>query len=318
MARCLVTGAAGFVGPYLTRELQRHGHQVVAALHRRALAPHSVECQAHSFDLRDVESVQDLLETSRPERIFHLAAMTFVPDVERRRPEAYAINVGGTLNLLETAERTAPQARVLLASSAHVYAPSESAVTESHPTRPASYYGFTKLAAEALAEHFRLRGSHVWVARAFNHIGPRQGAEFAVPSFARQIVEIERGQREPTLEVGNLESLRDFTDVRDVARAYAALLESAPAQGVYNVASGNAVSMGAVLEELRSRSEREIEVTLDAERLREGERSILVGDSSKLRSRTGWAPEVPLQQSLDSVLASMRKPGGRSFQCAFC
>lgn len=305
--RCLVTGASGFAGAHLLRELARAGHELFATRRRGSLAATVPDGVAwRSLDLLDPGAVLRCVEEVAPEALIHLGAVTFVPEVERDRAHAYAVNASGTLHILEALRLHAPGARALLVSSSHVYAPAEGRLREDAALGPASFYGFTKLAAERLAEHYRAEGLAVSIARAFNHIGPGQAPTFSVPSFAQQIAAIERGERPPRLEVGDLSVERDFTDVRDVVRAYRLLLEGSAPVGTYNVASGRATPIGALLDALRAASTAAIDVAVDPRRLRAGEQRSVCGEAEKLRAATGWKPEIALERSLREILAAAR------------
>jgi GDP-4-dehydro-6-deoxy-D-mannose reductase len=309
--RCLVTGASGFAGAHLLRELARAGHELFATRRRGGMATSAPDGVSwRSLDLLDPSSVLRCVEEVAPEALIHLGAVTFVPEVERDRAHAYAVNASGTLHVLEALRLHAPAARALLVSSSHVYAPAEGRLPEDAVLAPASFYGLTKLAAEQIAGHYRTAGLAVSVARAFNHIGPGQAPSFAVPSFAQQIAAIERGERPPRLEVGDLAVERDFTDVRDVVRAYRLLAEGSAPVGTYNVASGRATSIGALLEALRAASSVAIEVAVDPRRLRAGEQRSVCGAPEKLRAATGWMPEIALERSLREILEAARSAPG--------
>jgi GDP-4-dehydro-6-deoxy-D-mannose reductase len=197
--------------------------------------------------------------------------------------------------------------RVLVTGSAHVYAPSSAPLTEDAALGPSSPYALSKLAQEQLALRAADEdGIDVLVARSFNHTGPRQSPSFVAPGFARQVAAIERGTQEPVIRVGNLEAVRDLTDVRDTVRAYAAVMGASAAAGVYNVASGIGRSMGEILEAMLSRSRRAIRVERDPDRMRPSDIPVLVGDPTRLRQLTGWIPQVPFDQTVDDLLAYWR------------
>ncbi len=306
MVRCLVTGAGGFVGGYLMRELIRAGHDLVATVqNEEQRAALDFGGEIHVLDICNAAQTRSVIETCLPEAVFHLAALTFVPQVEAHRDRAVAINVGGTLNLLHALGEVKPDARVLFTSSAHVYAPSSRPLRESDPLAPSSFYGVTKQLAESLCDFYRRGGMTIIAARAFNHIGPGQDESFVLSSFARQIAEIERGS-EPVLRVGNLSAMRDFTDVRDVVRAYRLLVESRVPAGIYNVASGQGISIDDLLQQLRSLSSSEIRVEIDPDRFRPGDQSRVIGDASALKAVTSWEPEVPIADSLGEILDGAR------------
>jgi GDP-4-dehydro-6-deoxy-D-mannose reductase len=220
------------------------------------------------------------------------------------------VNVLGTVAVLEAVRAHAPGARVVVASSAEVYGAvraAGSAVPETAPLAPVSPYGASKVAAETAALQFhRAHGLDVVVARAFNAVGPGQSTDFALPGFAAQLAAIARGAGPPVLRVGNLDAERDLTDVRDVARAYALLVERGEPGSVYNVCSGGAVSIRAALDALIRASGLEVRVEVDPMRLRPADAPRLVGDPAKLAAATGWRPEVPLERTLADLLDAAR------------
>jgi GDP-4-dehydro-6-deoxy-D-mannose reductase len=206
--------------------------------------------------------------------------------------------------VLEAAARHAPEARVLLVCSADAYGsaePGAAPFTEAAPLRPTSPYARTKAAAELLGGAYAARGLDVVCTRSFNHTGPGQAAVFVLPSFARQAAEIAAGKREPLLRVGNLDSVRDFLDVDDVVRAYVALCDRQAPSGVYNVASGRAVRIGDALDTILRLTEVSPRVEVDPERFRPTDYA--VGDATRLRGTTGWAPQVALEDTLARLVA---------------
>lgn len=304
--RCLVTGAAGFVGGYLLQELVGAGHDVVATYHRTrptdaSAADDGRAVQWQALDLLQPQQVVRLIESQSFDAVVHLGAMSFVPDVEKHRATAFAINASGTLHLLEALRTSSSSTRLVCISSGHVYAPVEGALTEQSRLGPASFYGQTKLAAEQVAAFYRTEGLAVSIVRAFNHIGPGQATHFSIASFAQQIAEIDMGLRAPLLAVGNLAVERDFTDVRDVVRAYRMLAEGDAEADIYNVASGRAVPLQSILDQLRSFAAAEIEVQLDPRRLRGSEQRSVYGDATKLREACGWEPAIALETTLREI-----------------
>lgn len=260
--------------------------------------------------MTDPAAVRAAMAAAAPDAVVHLAAQASVAASQADPLGTYRVNYGGTLAVLEAAALVAPRARVLFVSSGQVYgpaAPGAPPFDESSPLRPGSPYDRTKAAGDLLAAHYAAaRELDVVRARPFNHTGPGQADAFVASSFARQIAEIEAGVREPRLLVGNLEGARDFLDVGDVVDAYARLLERDVPAGAYNVASGRGVSARDVLETLldRSSARSRIRVEVDPARVRPATAS--VGDSSKLRAATGWAPRVPLADTLGRLLEDWR------------
>ncbi len=295
--RALVTGSQGFVGAWLVRELETAAHTVVAI-------------DRDDADVRDAASIARIVGDARPDAVFHLAAQASVAQSYGDPVGTYETNVLGTVALLEALRTAASAARVVVASSAEVYGvePDESnPLAEDHPLRPVSPYAASKVAQEAAAlQYWRSFGVDVVIARSFNAIGPGQRTTFALSAFAHQLVAIGRGRSEPVLRVGNLEAVRDFTDVRDVVRAYVAMAERAAAGGVYNIASGTGRSIADALAVLVAASGLEVEIAVDESRLRPSDVPWLVGDSARLRRETGWSPTISIQESARDLLAFHR------------
>jgi GDP-4-dehydro-6-deoxy-D-mannose reductase len=293
--RALVTGAGGFVGPYL-----------VDALRRQANA------EVFEVELGGVPELRAALDAFRPGVVFHLAAQTFVPDALRAPIETYEVNVMGTARLAEAVRTCAgePRPRVVFASSAEVYGArdaSEYPLRETLDLRPRNPYGASKAAAEAiLMGEARSFETDVVIARGFNHIGPGQKEHFVVASLAAQLARIAAGGA-PQLFVGNLDTARDFLDVRDVVAAYVELARHGERGEVYNVCSGSAVTIRDVLRELIAIARVAVEVREDPARMRSGDIPLSVGNAEKLRARTGWAPQIPLPRSLRDVYDAARE-----------
>jgi GDP-4-dehydro-6-deoxy-D-mannose reductase len=283
----LVTGADGFVGRHLLAEL---GDRAVPA-----------RC-----DVRDAEAVRAEVASSRPSAVVHLAALSSVAHSWASSSEVWAVNALGTVHLLDAVAGEAPGARVLLVSTAEVYGRGADAATEESPIAPVSPYAASKAAAEiAAAQAAGARGLDVVVARPYSHVGPGQDDRFAVGSWTRQLARLER-QGGGQLLVGDLEVERDLTDVRDVCRAYAGLLDSGVRAGIYNVASGSVVKLQAVVDELVARTRVPVRVERDPARLRKSDLTRLVGDAGRLRAATGWAPRIPLETTLADALEAAR------------
>jgi len=306
--RYFITGIAGFVGQHLAAYLTAEGHEAVglalAAGRRSDARPAWVK--VHEGDICHGERVRALLKEVRPERIVHLAARASVADSLRDPWGTFAVNAGGTVSLLEAAAAAAPVARILIIGSAEAYGEvreEELPLTEGRPLQPLTPYGISKAATEQLARFYgRARRLRVVVARAFNHTGPGQEPTFVCSDFARQIARIEAGLGSAVIRVGDLTARRDFSDVRDVVRAYVLLLEKGDAGEVYNVCSGKAWSIGEILDILRGLAESPIAVEADPTRGRSEDVPTLVGSFAKLEAATGWRPGIPLERTLKDLL----------------
>jgi GDP-4-dehydro-6-deoxy-D-mannose reductase len=305
--RVLMTGAEGFVGTYLTAHLAA----AYPAWHVTGTTRHVADSASPLFscDLRDADAVMTLVQTVRPEMVVHLAGQSNVPASFADPEETLTNNIIGTLHLLDACRVHAPDARLLIVSSNEVYGPTPpeaQPLREDRPLHPVNPYAVSKAAQEMLAlQYAHSYGLDVIVARPFNHIGPGQTDRFVVGAFARQIVEVERGERR-VIAVGNLDAERDFTDVRDVVRAYAVLLERGARGGIYNIGSGRAVAISALLEMLRTLARVDVTIEQDPERLRPSDVPVMMGETTRLRQATGWEPAIPLSQSLGETLAWWR------------
>lgn len=313
----LITGVSGFVGRHLAAFLGGLGAEVFGTVMPgepvSAEGPLSgarlMECR-----IEDADSVAEAVRFSEPGLVCHLAAQSFVPRSFENPRETFEANVTGTLNLLEALRGLSGVRKVLLVGSAEVYGTAPSSMlplTEDARMEPVNPYACSKACAELMGiQYCRAFGVPVVVTRSFNHIGPGQSDVFASSSFARQIAEIEAGLRPPVIRVGNLDARRDFTDVRDVVRAYALALDMCAAGEVYNVCSDRAVGIGEVLDTLLELSGAEVEVVPDPDRMRPSDMPVMLGDSSKLRAATGWRPEIPLEKTLMDLLDYWRKTVG--------
>jgi GDP-4-dehydro-6-deoxy-D-mannose reductase len=303
----LVTGAAGFAGSHLLDLLAASGADIVA-WHRPGGKPTRdvPRTRWDAVDLLDAAQVAGAIARLRPSAVYHCAGAAHVGRAWDSTEATFATNVRGTHHLLQSLEREGVGARVLVPSSALVYATSEAALDENHPLAPASPYGLSKLAQEMLAS--RTNGAlAVTIARPFNHFGPRQDPYFAASGFARRIADIEQGRWAPEIAVGNLEARRDLTDVRDTVRAYRLILERGVPGRPYNVCSGRAIAIRELLDHLLARARVPITVRVDPARYRPNDTPVLLGDPSRLRSELGWMPAIPLEQTLNDLLAYWRE-----------
>jgi GDP-4-dehydro-6-deoxy-D-mannose reductase len=296
--RVFVTGASGFVGGHLLPRLKGAGMAVTAT--------------DREVDVTDPKSLGAAIRDARPEVVVHLAAQSSVQASYEAPLEAFRINYLGSLTLLRVIAAEAPKARVLLIGSSDAYGNAgsgERPIRESDPLCPVSPYARSKAAAELLGGLAAERGLDVIRVRAFTHIGAGQTDRFVASSFARQIAEIVEGAREPLLTVGNLDSVRDFLDVRDVVDAYCRLMDPGVPRGVYNVASGRGVSVREILDTLTDLAGIAPKIEIDPARVRPTDRRI--GDASRLRKATGWTPATPLRETLSGMLEFWRAASAR-------
>jgi GDP-4-dehydro-6-deoxy-D-mannose reductase len=298
----LVTGAAGFAGSHLIDLLSRDGAEIVAWHRPGGAAPREVAgTRWEAIDLLDQASVATAVARLRPSSVYHCAGEAHVGRSWESTESTFAVNVRGTHHLLTALDRTGDDARVLIPSSALIYATAGEALTEQHPLMPSSPYGLSKLAQEMLGLRTNGRLS-VTVARAFNHFGPRQDPHFVASGFARRIADIEKGRWEAEISVGNLDAQRDLTDVRDTVRAYRLILERGQPARPYNVCSGRAITIRHLLDLLIARARVQVAVRVDPARYRPNDVPLLLGDPSRVREELGWTPEIPIEQTLDDLL----------------
>ncbi|MCS6770814.1 MAG: GDP-mannose 4,6-dehydratase [Kiritimatiellae bacterium] len=310
--RILVTGARGFVGRHLMAELAAAGHEPVG-LSRQADCP-AADSSDRIADICDRRAVAEVVRDLQPEGCVHLAGVAFVPAGWTQPHHVFEVNVLGALNLLEALREHAPRCRTVLVSSALVYgaADPDRPRDEQAPLDPQSIYAVSKAASDLngllYARHYDLP---VMVARPCNHIGPGQSAEFMAPSFARQLADIASGRQPAVIRVGNLDCVREFMDVRDVARAYRMLLERGRGGEAYNVSAGIAGPVRSILEELCRIAGVSPRIEIDPARWRPTDRQpLLMAD--KIRRETGWSPIFPLHQTLADIYHSMASAVGAS------
>lgn len=315
--RVLITGITGFAGSHLAEYiLANHPEVEIYGIVRwRSRMDNIVgildKIHCLEADLKDMVSLRAALAESKPDRIFHLAAQSFVPTSWKCPAETFAINAIGQINLFESILALDLKSRVQIAGSSEEYGQvfsDEIPMKETNPLRPLSPYAVSKVSQDLLAfQYYKSYGLRAVRTRGFNHTGPRRGDVFVTSSFAKQIAEIEKKKRPPVINVGNLEAKRDFTDVRDMVRAYWLSLEKGIEGDVYNIGSGQAYSMQELLDLLMSLSRTKMEVRVDPERLRPSDVPVLLADSSKFRTLTGWQPRIPFKQTILDLLNYWRE-----------
>ena len=306
----LITGGSGFVGRYLQAELEAEGWTVWVT----GLEKETPEQPAffHHLNLLDLEETRRLLRELRPEAVFHLAAQSSVARAWQEPAQTVDVNVKGAVNLLETLQQLGPPfPRILLVGSGEEYGhilPEETPIREETPLRPGNLYAATKAAQNLIGRIYaQAYQMPVVLVRPFNHMGPGQRPGFVVADFCQQIAEAEADLREPVMRVGNLSARRDFTDVKDVVRAYRFLVEKGRPGETYNVGSGRAIEIRRLLEQLLAMARREIRVEIDAARFRPVDVPVLEADIQKLKADTGWRPQIPLEQTLEQTLNYWRQ-----------
>jgi len=315
--RVLITGITGFAGSHLAEYiLSNHsGVEVFGIVRWRSRMDNILHIQDKiklmEADLKDMVSLRGVLADVKPDRIFHLAAQSFVPTSWKCPAETFAINAIGEVNLFEAVLSLNQTPKIQIAGSSEEYGQvfsNEIPMKETNPFRPLSPYAVSKVAQDLLAfQYYKSYSLRTVRTRGFNHTGPRRGDVFVTSSFARQIAEIEQKKRPPVIHVGNLEAKRDFTDVRDMVRAYWLSLEKGVEGEVYNIGSGQAYSMQEVLDLLMSLSRSKMEIKVDPARLRPSDVPVLLSDSSKFRTLTGWRPMIPFKQTILDLLNFWRE-----------
>lgn len=315
--RVLITGITGFAGSHLADYILANHSDVevfgtIRWRSRRENICHIEEkIVLFEADLKDIVSLEKCLAEIKPDRIFHLGAQSYVPFSWNCPVETFTINSIGQINLFEAILSLKLSPKIQVAGSSEEYGfvyPDEVPMKETNPLRPLSPYAVSKVAQDLLGwQYFKSYGLRIVRTRGFNHTGPRRGDVFICSTFAKQIAEIEKGKREPIIYVGNLEAKRDFTDVRDIARAYWLSLEKGEEGEVYNIGTGKAYAMKEVLDMLLSLSKVNVEIEVDPLRLRPSDVPILLSDCTKFVNLTGWKPKIPFRDSLQDLLNYWRE-----------
>ncbi len=315
MRRVLVTGVTGFAGSHLVDYMLTRGDCQIFGIQRWRSRTENVEHFADQItllecDLRDATSTRDALEKVRPDWIFHLAAQSFVPTSWTAPTESLTTNILGQVNLFEGVRHVGLKCRIQLACSSEEYGmvrPDEVPIKETNPLRPLSPYAVSKVTQDMLGYQYWMSWKVDSVrTRGFNHEGPRRGPVFVASDFAKQIADIEKGRKPPVLSVGNLEARRDFTDVRDMVKAYWLSLEKCEPGEAYNICRGRAWAIREVLDLLLGMTKAKIEVRQDPARLRPSDVPVLLGDNSKFVKATGWQPTIAFEQTLLDMLEHWR------------
>ena len=318
--RALITGITGFAGSHLAEYLlAEHPEVEVFGTYRWRSRMDNIShidgrVRLVECELRDASSVDRMIGETRPDLVFHLAAQSFVPSSWSAPSDTLLSNVAGQTNLFESIRRFELDPVVQIACSSEEYGlvhPEETPIKETNPLRPLSPYAVSKVGQDYLGyQYFQSYGLKVIRTRGFNHTGPRRGDVFVTSNFARQVARIEAGKSEPVIRVGNLDAVRDFTDVRDMVRAYWLAVTKAKPGEVYNIATGDGITIQELLDRLVAMAQIEVRVETDPERLRPSDVEILIGDSSKFRADTGWEPQVPFEQTLRDTLDFWREREG--------
>lgn len=312
--RILITGATGFVGSHVRRYFLTHTDWDIIGTSYPDTPPPPFDPQReslHFLDLRDAEATHALLAQSPPDYVIHLAAQSHVPTSYQDPWGTLENNIRGQLTLLEGFRALGLAPRTLVIGSGEEYGRANAAelpLTENHPLRPENPYSVSKVAQDVMGyQYFISFGLPVIRVRPFNHVGPGQSARFVLPAFASQVAGIEAGKQAPVMRVGNLTPARDFTDVRDVVRAYhLALLHGQPGE-VYNVACGTPRTIQSLVDQLIALATVPIHVEIDPERYRPADVPVFYGSAAKLKQDTGWEPEIPFEQTIQDVLDEWRQ-----------
>lgn len=295
----LITGATGFAGSHLLDRLSARGAVWAWSHARPRTTSENERVRWQAVDLLDQGAVHRALAQARPAVIYHCAGVADVRESWHDPALALRVNAIGTHNVVEAVRAGGLTCPVLVTGSALVYRPSTAAIQEDHPIGPSTIYGVSKLAQEFAAQHSAVP---VFICRPFNHAGPRQSSAYVTSAFAEQLARIEAGTAEPVLRVGNLESRRDITDVRDTVAAYEAIAERGSTGRPYNVCSGRAYRIQDLLDILLGLARVRVRVELDPERLRPSDNPLVLGSHDRLTRDTGWRPTIPIEQTLADLL----------------
>jgi GDP-4-dehydro-6-deoxy-D-mannose reductase len=313
--KAFITGIAGFVGSHLAELLLSKGYSVHGLLRARSKTDHieSIINKLHleDADLLDTHSLYATINRIQPDYIFHLAAQSFVPTSWVSPSVTLEVNIVGSANLFEAVRMAGMDPVIQIACSSEEYVlvhENELPIKETNPLRPLSPYAVSKLAMDYLGyQYHQSYKVRIIRTRGFNHTGPRRGDTFAESNFAKQIALIEKGKQEPVIHVGNLEASRDYTDVRDMVRAYLLSVEKCDPGDVYNICTGSTIKIGDMLQMLLKMSKVKVQVKEDPARMRPSDVPVLLGDNKKFVSKTGWKAEIPFTKTMEDLLNYWRE-----------
>ena len=313
--KALITGITGFAGSHLAELLLKEEHEVFGLYRWRSRREHVKEIEDEvkwvEGDLLDPHSLDKIFKENKFDWVFHLAAQSFVPTSWISPIQTLDVNVVGSANLFEAIKKSKQDSVIQIAGSSEEYGlvyPEETPISEKNPLRPLSPYAVSKVSMDFLAyQYFMSYGLKIIRTRGFNHTGPRRGEPFVCSNFAKQIAEIEKKKKEPVIYVGDIESQRDFTDVRDMVRAYYLSVQKCEPGEVYNICSEKAILIREVLDILIGMSDKKIEIKQDPKRMRPSDVKVLLGDCIKFKEETGWKTEINFNQTLEDLLEYWRK-----------
>jgi GDP-4-dehydro-6-deoxy-D-mannose reductase len=313
MKKILITGAGGFVGTHLIKELKSNSEiEIFAAVYKSTSDIQGLLPADHIIagDLTDADFAKQLITLARPEIIYHLAALSVVHSSNTQALTVMSSNTAISYNLLEAVKQTTPSARVIAISSGNVYGAVQDTthpINESTPVRPLNPYAISKVTQEMLALQYHLAyGLDTVILRPFNHTGVGQTTDFVIPSLVEQFVKIEKGLANPVVEIGNLETVRDFTDVSDMVKAY--VLAAAKCEGgqIYNIGSGHGHTISEIIKIIQSLSSVKVEIKVKDNLVRVSDVPVLIADHTKFSQLTGWQPSVSLENTISDILESYR------------
>lgn len=313
MKRILVTGAGGFAGTHLIHALQSAGEtEIFAAVYKASSDISYLVDDAHisSGDLTDFAYAQNLIQTTKPDLIYHLAALSVVHNSAENALKVMNGNTAISYNILEAIRLSAPSARVVAVCSANVYGAVQKTdlpVNESTPFRPLNPYAISKVSQEMLAlGHYLSHDMDIIILRPFNHTGVRQTTDFVIPALAKQFAAIAKGA-EPTIVVGNLDNIRDFTDVSDMVKAYILASDKCTSGEAYNIGSGVGHTVREIITIFEKLIDKKVEIKSSSHQIRQSDVPVLIADATKFKTITGWAPTISLETTISDILESYRR-----------